>query len=856
VVRLAPEKPGDAGLYAPGPDILQRDHRTPPPPAGQPDTGRTFAAYAGASNRQNGLGHLVMEHAAEDPHAAWNLCAGFVTSTFYNIATGRASNLWDVNTITLNHLANPQTRQRTLDGISRMQGRNQDNIADDMPGFVARPGEFGVRAGDDLQGALEAEFGQRHTSDDGHGSYQTTMMPLMMGFHNPPGRDTVDGVTLNAGHMIVVQRLNPSENYENDRYQIYDPNFGTFEYENFRQMVSAMANLLESGYSQFGGISHLNLFPYAAESTWQPYDDTQPQRSSLGNASFHTLDAAYEDHDLPGAQESSLPSQRPPSSDFDQPGPSSHDELKRDLGALPDSQPYAFYRPSNVTPEQMKQANGFNLQDTRMQNVNLNLHNFQLAAGPGAVDGAGYLGTFRDRLSATGRLSAGEQKSGYVYYVAPSPNMVDVDASLGKGNRLSGGGEVAAMGRIENAQVRGWRKFENGELGAYVANPDYRSDIFDHTRTAGAQPQLAHFSANDPMWAGDDHKAFVSEINSGGKLRYVPKENPVMASAEFYQRARDKVHYLNDQQAKGEAFRGSFYIKPCFNNAEGKGQTKLNFYNGNSYPSVDSAYSSNSEYRFSMGDDGRIHSAADYSKVLRIDGKGNAYIGGIPSDPASMNGVFFYDPRSGGLQHAEDHKWLTEGISAFTPYVAPPQSYDNQLAARQSWRLENAKGDAVRPPTPAALIPGVSASTSQQLYRFYQDQDTALPRGVTRFVTDVPDMTYSGNDSTFLQSRDQLRPEDVSRINTWLAGHNAAWLFRDGFYAVPSGPGQLEIRSIGGTPVWQTSVDPTSNRVHYQTLYEGPLDGGFKFSDSVWNRAIAQQKRHVDLENREKQLYM
>ncbi|MFL9864461.1 enterotoxin A family protein [Paraburkholderia fungorum] len=855
-----PGKTNDADLSAQSSrssDTLQRVRRTPPPPADrQPDDHPTFDALAGPSTGNNGLGFAAMQGAADDPTALPNHCAGMVTASFYNIATGRASNLAEVNSFTHDRLADPRTRQRTLDGLDRMQERNQDNIEDDMPGFVARSGEFAVRGGDDLHSTLAYEFGERHSSDDGRGSYQTVMMPVVINYRDPPSAGTVDGVRLDESHMIVVQRLNPSENYENDRYQIYDPNYGTFDYQNFRQMSTAMDSLLGNGYPQHGGISHLDVFPYAAASTWQPYDEAAPQRSSLGDASFHSLDDANGDHGLQGAHALSLPSVSLPPPNFEQRGRPPHDENKRDLGPVPDPQPYTLYRPSNVTPEQMKQANGFNLQDTRMQNVNLDLHNFQLAARPGAVDGAGYLGTFRDRLSATERLSSGAQKSGYVYYVAPSPNMVDVDASLGRGDRMSDAGEVAAMGRIDSSQVRGWRKFENGELGSYVVNPDYRSDIFDHTRTAGAQPQLAHFSTNNSIWTDDDHKSFVSETNSGGKARYVPKADPAMASAEFYQRARDKIQYLDNQQAKGEDYRGSVYIKPFFNNDDGKGKTKLNFYNDNSYPSVDSAYSSNSEYKFSIGDDGRIHSAGDYSKVLRIDGKGNAYIGGIPSDPANMNGVFVYDPHSGGLQHVQDHRWLTEGISAFTPYVAPPQAPHGELAARQSWRLENGKGDTVQPPTPGSLFPGNSVGTPQQLYQFYQDQDTALPKGSTRFVTDLPGSTYSGSGDTFAESRTHIQPDDVSRINTWLAAHNAAWLFRDGLYAVPAAPNQLEIRGIGGTPFWRVSVDPATHRVHYESLHGGQPAPGLKISESLWNRAVEQQKRYANLEERGKQFYM
>ena len=113
-----------------------------------------------------------------------------------------------------------------------------------------------------------------------------------------------------------------------------------------------------------------------------------------------------------------------------------------------------------------------------------------------------------------------------------------------------------------------------------------------------------------------------------------------------------------------------------------------------------------------MGDDGRIHMANDDSKVLRIDGQGNAYIGPIP-DGNSLNGVFAYEPKSGTLIHAEDGKLLTEGAVADTPYVAVPQG-TNGIMARQQWTLADPSGNAVRPPyrLPLSGIPPLAVPAS------------------------------------------------------------------------------------------------------------------------------------------------
>lgn len=849
-----------APLQAQSSDTLQRTRRTPPPlplppEATFPATEHTFDIYNGPATRHNGLSSSVLSQAAGQPGKLNNVCAGLVLGTLYLVAAGKAPNLFEMTSVMRDSLGDPQLRQTAIDSIYQVQRDTVRDPIGNVPGFIARPNFDSIRTSAELRKTLESEFGQRHSSADGRGSYQTTMMPIRIQFRAAPASEQrPDGGSVERpGHMIIVQRLDPSDNFRNDRYQIYDPQFGAFEYENFDQMAVVMARLLDYGYQQYGFIARVRTLPYDAENTYRPNDGASAAASSLGNATLASLDDMPE---LQGAHALSLPPVNLPRPDFTQLPRPPHDELKRDVSAAADPQPYVLYRPSDVPPEAMRKAHGFSAENTRMNNVNLVLHNDALSLSPGATDGGGYLGTFRDSETAKKRLSGGGQQSGYIYYIKPSPNMVDVHGSLGKADRIPGDREVAAMGRIDDAQVCGWSKVEAGVVGPFVANPDYRYDIFDHTRTSGAQPQLAHFLPDDPAWADSDHEPFVSVVNIGGKVRYLPNEDPALTSAAFYRRALDKIHYAVSQMEKGEDYREPVHIKPYFNNNDGKGGTKLNFHNGNGYPAVDFSDSGLSQYEFSFGDDGRIHSAHDYGQVLRIDKDGNAYIGSAPKDPTDLNGVFVYVRGVDGLLHVEDRKWLTEGVFAVTPYVSPPQSRDGQLAARQSWRLENAERQAVFPPLPMAAFVGNPVATSEQQYRLYLDPDSALPRGATHFVTEVPSADNPHRGQALVESQPSLRQDEAARISAWLKSHNAAWLFRDGLMAISAAHGQLEIRTIGGTPVWRTRADPAGSHVLYDSLQASSLKSTFKLPEPVWNRIIAQQSRYAELEGRAQHFYM
>ncbi|MEM5373414.1 enterotoxin A family protein, partial [Paraburkholderia azotifigens] len=395
-------------------------------------------------------------------------------------------------------------------------------------------------------------------------------------------------------------------------------------------------------------------------------------------------------------------------------------------------------------------------------------------------DGAGFLGTFRGEDTARQKMDAGG-KDGYIYYVAPTPNMVDTNGSLGNQSRNPNDREVAALGNIQYTQIRGWRKVHDGKAGPYEANPDYRWDVYDQTQTAGARPELAGFPPESPAWGDDLHKPFASQVTRDGQTFYQPNEDPALRTARFLQHAEAKVENLENRQSAGKDHVGPVQIKPRWANADGS--TRLEFYNAgnNGYPSVDKSRDAGTEDALRFGPDGRIHLASDYNKVLRIDSNGNTYTGDIPSDRHSLNGVFVYDPFSGGLKHLEDGKWLTEPSTAYVPYVSNPEGGDSGLVDRQRWDIQDTAGNKVQPPAPDSAYDVYrktsTAGDPDQLRNFERDPDSALPAQATHFVTTVPGTTSPG-DGKFLSYVNHTQPGEARRLNDWLRSHNAAWIFR------------------------------------------------------------------------------
>ncbi len=374
--------------------------------------------------------------------------------------------------------------------------------------------------------------------------------------------------------------------------------------------------------------------------------------------------------------------------------------------------------------------------------------------------------------------------------------------------------------------------------GEFVDNPDYRWDVYNQTRTAGAQPQLSRFPVSSDAWRDENHRSFVSMAGSGSAVARFNRD-PNFVHAEFYDNAWQKVRDLQARQAMGLDYRGPLTIQ-----AYGGSRWKTHIYVdpsnnvvANSKYTMHGARPGN-RHTFTMGDDGRFHVTDDYGKVLRVGNDGYVYVAALPSNSNSFNGVFAYDGHH--LIHQEDNKFLTVGKSVFTPFVTV-----DDCGSRSDWRLEKPDGSRANPPQANAhTFRGKSVGSSGKLYLFDKDPDSALPETATHFVTRMPISAYRGN---FLDYVKRVRPEEARNAARWLHSQNAAWLFKDGYYAISDASGQLEVRTLDGTPAWRAGANWRSGGERPGLLAQLPAD--YEVGQTAWQRVVQRESRRGYLEN-------
>ncbi|MEM5372584.1 enterotoxin A family protein, partial [Paraburkholderia azotifigens] len=360
----------------------------------------TFNAYGTDSDRK--FEYRGPETRAQELE---DTCAGQTTEAMRLIAEGKSSDLTGAIRQTRANLRNPATRGETIRRIRQLQEKNKYWHATRLPGYTHRLGGT-TTTGTRLVEELASQLKTRHMTNDGSGSEQYTLVSVDLQFPE-------------YGHAITIQRLHPSDDYRNDEYELHDPSFGVFHYRNFRDLSAALLNLYAKGYRDAGGITGARTTYYADSRTYRALDPSR-QRSRLSDTPLSGIGNRLTPPSTP----------LPPPPDFDQPGPSGwqgHSELKRDLNArVNDRHPFALYRPSTVSPEDLKRQNGFVADDMPVGDVSLDMYDDDVQRGKDNVDGAGFLGTFRGEDTARQKMNAGG-KDGYIYYVAPTPNMVDTN---------------------------------------------------------------------------------------------------------------------------------------------------------------------------------------------------------------------------------------------------------------------------------------------------------------------------------------------------------------------------------------------------------------------------------------------
>lgn len=781
-------------------------------------------------------------------------CLGSTLQVMRGAATNtRQGNLFDAaNAIGTIYSKGGAARNSLLASIRNLQGSGQwSGDTRELPGYTRHPGRSGLRGGEQLVSDLEDHFATPYNPQGDRMGYPNTFALVGLSLGNAPsGTFSVDA----PAHALSVQRLHSNGEYRNDAYTLYDPSQGAFRYANFGQLTYGLSHYIDAAYPGLGGFTSASTSYYAMQNVRQ---------HALGNQRLGDVGGSYGVPPLSVPQLANsgaanyLPPQipvptltpprvdLPPLPSFDQPGPSGYqppprDEFKRSTGDQQALQPMALYRPSSVTPDDLKKLRGFDTEHTPVGQINLNLHDFDTAENPGQVDGSGYLGTFRKLETAQQNRLLADSKDGYVYAVAPTPNMVDVAPTLGANARNADRGEVAAMGRIDYTQIRGWQKIENGKPGEFTPNPDYRWDIYDQTRIAGAQPQLARFNANDTGWADAAHQPFVTAQTNDGKTAYLPRQDTDLAHASFYNHALEKIAYLNDRQDEGKDYRGPVKL---VSHDGAYGTLQGNLYlasNEHRTPGTDGSSDVtvvNSDHQpgihtFSMDGDGRFH-AQIFGKeaVVRVGGNGYLYLGEVPSDPQSTNGVFRYDDNK-RLIHAEDGKVLTYSHAGYA-YVSS-DAYDSNYSI---WKLTDGDNNkSYSPPKSIHEYRDRTAGSARTQFDFDRDPDSALPFGVTRFATSLP-----GAKSDFDSANSFLRGSaaDQQAAADWLNGHTSALLLKDGFYVTATGEHTLDIRNLQGNTVKTLHLDATSNDDH------SDIGSDYSVPSQTWAHLQQEHERYM-----------
>jgi hypothetical protein len=806
---------------------------------GMPSTREIYHASADQSNE---LSTDVLSAAAGRTRRglAWPQALAYQAMLY--IAQGAAPDLTVATESVRARLADPAQRSGFVHVLGQLGEANRYGVLSDMPNRTRRPGSFGIDDAPTLQEDLWTNFHNTRDPEDRRHAFRNDFAELRLTFRNPPA-SSAQGAAIAAGeavdqYSIVVQRRGTSANFEEDGYDLYEPEIGVFRYSNFAELTQALQGVMARGYPERGGIRRVDTvyFGHYDDEPPAPHHVPTTPAPHVARAANMSLAAVEPLLGIGGR-----PSQTPPLANlghepdfgFEEPPAalpgSSRVDLKRSTTDLDTDRPFALYRPSKVTPTELAMTGAFASDGTLLRNVNLGMHDFDVASNPHQVDSAGYLGTFRSENAAAARLPADVQL-GFIYAVAPTPNMVDVNESLGSRAHDPKSAEVAAMGRIDYTQIRGWRIVMNGVVGKFIHNRDYRWDIYNQTRIAHPQPLLARFPVES------DAGPFVTSDPNGEGKRF--NQDPNLYQAQFYDNAWGKVRNLQARQAAGLDYRGPMTVE-AYGGNDTRG-THL-YIDASGSPVVNSKHKASSldaasRHNFLMGEDGRLHLADNYRKVLRVNAQGNVYLGEVPSSGNNRNGVFEYT--SSRLFHREDGKFLTVGVVSETPYVAAAPA-----GSRSAWSLRRPDQRPAQPPKNSENTFWGLMAGRRRLYRFEADPDSALPKNATHFVTLIPGNAYSGN---FLDYVGWMSGQDITAASRWLREHDAAWLFKDGFYVTArEGAGQyLEARSLDGVLRWWTDLDPMTGNIR---RHSASLASDYRVGDDVWYTVKEKEQRREQL---------
>ena len=118
-----------------------------------------------------------------------------------------------------------------------------------------------------------------------------------------------------------------------------------------------------------------------------------------------------------------------------------------------------------------------------------------------APDNSGYVSTSSD-IRVARRAVQSYGGSGFVYYIRPSSNFIDADATLGRYHPRPTNleDEFSALWGIDFSQVVGWMEITGGADMGYTSNPDFNATAYLGATAGGVRPELAGFIRSHVAW--------------------------------------------------------------------------------------------------------------------------------------------------------------------------------------------------------------------------------------------------------------------------------------------------------------------------------------------------------------------
>lgn len=142
----------------------------------------------------------------------------------------------------------------------------------------------------------------------------------------------------------------------------------------------------------------------------------------------------------------------------------------------------------------------------------------------------GYVFTSSDRNQALNYLKTALKGTGNIYKIAVGPNLIDVEATLGK-FYTSNKKEIAALGGIKWEQIESYTPFTNNIEGFQANFPGFDRDKWANKKLGGAQPQLAAFPAGHEAWSQAPWKDFAT---CSAYATCTPKKTALQAAQDYF----------------------------------------------------------------------------------------------------------------------------------------------------------------------------------------------------------------------------------------------------------------------------------------------------------------------------------